>query len=68
MPSRWLIPAAGAAALLLCIAAFAAIGQPADAIAALSAALYTTIRAGGPALAYLLAGAGYGRLFARAIG
>lgn len=68
MPARWHIPAAGAAALLLCIGAFAAIGQSADALASLSAALYTTIRSGGPALAYLLAGAGYGRLFARAIG
>jgi hypothetical protein len=65
MSPRWLIPACAVALLLACLAGFSAIGGPHNAIDGVSSVLYLTIRAGAPALAYLLAAAGFGRVFAR---
>ncbi len=60
---RWLIPVGAVALLLACTAAYSAIGSSQDALSGLSSVLYLLIRAGAPALAYLLAAAGLGRAF-----
>jgi len=61
--SRWAVLAAAAMIGLGLLGVVASIGGPQDFFGGLAAALYTLIRAGTPAAAYLLGAIGLGRLF-----
>jgi hypothetical protein len=67
--ARWAVPAAALALWLGCTAAFSSIGAPAaqPPLAGLAAVLALALRAGAPAAAYLLAGIGWGEVFARVL-
>lgn len=62
-PARWVAVLAAAIAGLLLLGLIASIGGPHDLPGGLASVLYTLVRAGAPAAAYLLGAIGLGRVF-----